>query len=54
IDIFARKATDSNANQTTPNLPFKLIRCARGGGAVSQDIESLSLDVLARKRLEEG
>ncbi|CAM4853435.1 unnamed protein product [Rotaria socialis] len=52
IDIFARKTTDSNANQTTPNLPFKLIRCARGG-AVSQDIESLSLDVLARKRLEE-
>jgi hypothetical protein len=34
-------------------VPFKLIRCARGGG-VSEDIESLSLDVLAQKRLEEG
>jgi hypothetical protein len=34
-------------------VPFKLIRCARGGG-VSQDIEKLSLDVLAQKRLEEG
>jgi hypothetical protein len=34
-------------------VPFKLIRCARGGG-VSEDIESLSLDILAQKRLEEG
>ena len=34
-------------------VPFKLIRCARGG-AVSEDIENVSLDVLAQKRLEEG
>ena len=34
-------------------VPFKLIRCARGGG-VSEDIENVSLDVLAQKRLEEG
>jgi hypothetical protein len=34
-------------------VPFKLIRCARGGG-VSEDIENVSLDILAQKRLEEG
>lgn len=34
-------------------VPFKLIRCARGGG-VSEDIENVSLDVLAQKRLDEG
>ena len=35
------------------SVPFNLIRCARGGG-VSQDIENISLDILAQKRLEEG
>ncbi|CAF4773373.1 unnamed protein product [Rotaria sp. Silwood1] len=52
IDVFARKTTDANTDQTASKLPFKLIRCARGGG-VSRDIENLSLDVLAQKRLEE-
>ncbi|CAF4029487.1 unnamed protein product [Rotaria sp. Silwood2] len=52
IDVFARKTTDSNTDQAASKLPFKLIRCARGGG-VSRDIENLSLDVLAQKRLEE-
>ena len=35
------------------SVPFKLIRCARGGG-VSQDIENVSLEILAQKCLEEG
>ncbi|CAF3705736.1 unnamed protein product [Adineta steineri] len=48
IDVFGRKTTD----ETTSKLPFKLIRCARGGG-VSEDIENVSLDILAQKRLEE-
>ncbi|CAF1228145.1 unnamed protein product [Adineta ricciae] len=48
IDVFTRKATDETASK----LPFKLIRCARGG-AISQDIENVSLDTLAQKRLEE-
>jgi len=48
MDVFARKTTD----KTISKLPFKLIRCARGGG-VSEDIENVSLDVLAQKRLEE-
>jgi hypothetical protein len=34
-------------------VSIKLIRCARGG-AVSEDIENVSLDILAQKRLEEG
>jgi hypothetical protein len=34
-------------------VPFQLIRCARGGG-VSEDIENISLDILAQKRLEQG
>ena len=34
-------------------VPFTLIRCARGGG-VSEDIENVSLDVLAQKRLDQG
>ncbi|CAF0898170.1 unnamed protein product [Didymodactylos carnosus] len=44
--------TTTNNNNNKPKLPFKLIRCARGG-TVSEDIESVSIDILAQKRLEE-
>ena len=65
IDVFTRKTTDETASkrkfvghsitwlkQYFILVPFKLIRCARGG-AISQDIENVSLDTLAQKRLEE-
>jgi len=52
IDVFGRKPTEETTDQKKTILPFKLIRCARGGG-VSEDIENVSLDILAQKRLEE-
>ncbi len=67
LDIFTRKTPDQTIPKCKSNknlnkyffennlflVPFKLIRCARGGG-VSEDIENVSLDILAQKRLEEG
>ena len=47
VNLFARISNEMCL------VPFKLIRCARGGG-VSEDIENVSLDVLAQKRLDEG
>lgn len=49
IDVFTNKTIKE---ETSSKLPFKLIRCARGGG-VSEDIDNVSLDTLAQKQLEE-